>query len=590
VSKSSSVAGGNRLYFGDNLDWLPRLESNTVDLVYLDPPFNSNATYNILFRSPVAEDASSQIAAFDDTWTWENGAERALDYVRSLSLDTFVLLDALRRTFLKEGDVMAYLAMMAPRLLEMRRVMKPTATLYLHCDPSNSHYLKMLLDCVFEGQGYINEISWKRTTAKSDYAQGATHYPRVRDVLLVYRKDTSTAATFAQQFAAYDEAYIAKKYGLKDPDGRAYQLDNITGPGGAAKGNPSYEVMGVTRYWRYSRERMKDLISKGLIVQPRPGAVPRFKRYLDTMPGVTVSDDWGDISAINSQAKERLHYPTQKPLQLLERIIATSSNEGDLILDPFCGCGTAIHAAEKMGRRWIGIDVTYLAIQVIQDRFKTWLPNARYEVDGIPRDEHSGRKLASLDPYQFQLWAVGRVGGQPRGKGADRGIDGEIIFMRSARDYGRAIISVKAGKNINPDMVRALKGTVEREGAQMGVFVCLDAPSKEIRTEAATGGNIELPGGLRPRIQIVTLDNLLTGPNLGVITNLNTIQAAVAARAEGRKRPQRVPTPAEVRESPPFKYPIPGGKKKVQETLPMDEPLLVSPQPPSKSRRRRKSA
>ncbi|WFU53611.1 DNA methyltransferase [Bradyrhizobium pachyrhizi] len=586
----SNKTAGNRLYFGDNLDWLQRIEANTVDLVYLDPPFNSNATYNVLFRSPVAEDASSQITAFDDTWTWENGAERALDHVRTLSLDTFMLLDALRRTFLKEGDVMAYLAMMAPRLLEMRRVMKPTATLYLHCDPSNSHYLKMLLDCVFEGQGYINEISWKRTTAKSDYAQGATHYPRVRDVLLVYRKDASAQATFTQQFAAYDVAYIAKKYGLKDPDGRAYQLDNITGPGGAAKGNPSYEVMGVTRYWRYSREKMNDLISKGLIVQPRPGAVPRFKRYLDTMPGVTVSDDWGDISAINSQAKERLHYPTQKPLQLLERIIATSSKEGDLILDPFCGCGTAIHAAEKMGRRWIGIDVTYLAIQVIQDRFKTWLPNAEYEVDGIPRDELSGRKLAALDPYQFQLWAVGRCGGQPRGKGADRGIDGEIIFVRGAKDYGRAIVSVKAGKNVNPDMIRALKGTVEREGAQMGVFVCLDHPSKDMRTEAATGRNIELPGGIRPRIQIVTLEDLLAGPNLGIITNLNAVQVAVAAKAEGRKKPKRTPTAAEVRESPSFKYPIPGGKSKVQETLPMDEPLLVAPQPRSKTKRRRKSA
>jgi site-specific DNA-methyltransferase (adenine-specific) len=308
------------------------------------------------------------------------------------------------------------------------------------------------------------------------------------------------------------------------------------------------------------------------------------------MPGVTVSDDWGDISAINSQARERLHYPTQKPLQLLERIIATSSKEGDLILDPFCGCGTAIHAAEKMGRRWIGIDVTYLAIQVIQDRFKTWLPRAQYEVDGIPRDELSGRKLAALDPYQFQLWAVGRVGGQPRGKGADRGIDGEIIFLRGAKEYGRAIISVKAGKNLNPDMVRSLKGVVEREGAQMGVFVCLDPPSKDIRTEAATGRTIELPGGVRPRIQIVTLDDLLAGPNLGIITNLNTVQAAVAARAEDRKKPPRIPTPAEIRESPPFKYRIRGGKAKIQESLPMDEHLLVSPQPRSKNKRRRKSA
>lgn len=288
-----------------------------------------------------------------------------MDRTRELSLDTWKLLDALRRTFLGDGDVMAYLAMMAPRLLEMRRVMKPTATLYLHCDPNASHYLKILLDCVFEGQGYINEISWKRTSAKSDHAQGAVHYPRVRDVLLVYRKDAAHAPIYNQQFGPYDQEYISTKYRLRDEDGRPYQLTDITGPGGAAKGNPIYKVMGVTKYWRYSEKRMKELIAQGLIVQPSPGAVPRFKRYLDTMPGVTVSDDWDDIRPINSQAKERLHYPTQKPLQLLERIIATSSNEGDVVLDPFCGCGTAIHAAEKMGRRWIGIDITYLAIQVI---------------------------------------------------------------------------------------------------------------------------------------------------------------------------------------------------------------------------------
>lgn len=191
------------------------------------------------------------------------------------------------------------------------------------------------------------------------------------------------------------------------------------------------------------------------------------------------------------------------------------------------------------------------------------MPRAEYEIDGIPRDELAARKLASMKPYQFQLWAVGRVGGQPRGKGADKGIDGEVIFLRGAKSYGRGIISVKAGKNVNPDMVRALKGTVDREDAQMGIFVCLDKPTKDMRTEAATGRNIELPGGVRPRIQIVTLDDLLAGPNLGIVTNLNIIQAAAAARSEGRRKPARAPTPEEIREAPPFKYPIAGGKKKI---------------------------
>lgn len=582
----------NKLYFGDNLDWLPKIAEESVDLVYLDPPFNSNANYSVLFRSPVAEDASAQIQAFEDTWSWGNSAEAALDRVRELSLDTFKLLDALRRTFLGESDIMAYLAMMAPRLLELRRVMKPRATLYLHCDPNASHYLKILLDCVFEGPGFVNEISWKRTTAKADYVQGATHYPRVRDVLLVFRRDEKQIPIFHQQFAAYDENYLSSKYRYKDPDGRIYRLDNLTGPGGAAKGNAFYKVMGVERHWRYSREKMQDLIDRGLIVQTRPGAVPQFKRYLDTMPGVPVSDDWGDIRPINSQAKERLHYPTQKPLQLLERIIQTSSNEGDTVLDPFCGCGTTIHAAEKLGRHWIGIDITYLAIQVIEDRFKTWLPRAKYEIDGIPKDELAGRKLAALKPYQFQLWAVGRVGGRPRGKGADKGIDGEIIFMRGAKDYGRAIISVKAGKHVNPGMIRDLKGTVDREEADMGVFICLDTPSKEMKIEAATGKNIELPGGMRPKIQTVTLDDLLKGPNLGVVTNLNIIQATAAAKEKARKRPAKTPTPQEILESPSFKLPISGGRQKsAQHNLPIEEPLLV-PQPATrtKGRGRRKTA
>jgi hypothetical protein len=337
--------------------------------------------------------------------------------------------------------------------------------------------------------------------------------------------------------------------------------------------------MGVTRYWRYSREKMQALIDSDLVVQPRPGAVPRFKRYFNEKLGVPVSEDWNDISPINSQAKERIGYPTQKPLALLERIILTSSQKGDVILDPFCGCGTAIHAAERLGRSWIGIDITYLAIQVIQDRLSTWLRSASYDIVGVPEDEHDARVLGAQNPYQFQLWAVGRVGGQPRGRGADRGIDGEIIFLRGARDYGRAIVSVKAGQHVNPDMVRSLKGTVERENAEMGVFICLNPPTKEMRTEAATAKFIDLPGGKRPRVQIITVTDLIAGPNLGIVTGLNIIQAADAARS-GR-RLDRVRTPAELRKEPELPpMPLAGGRKRgIQESLPLDEPVLSRPRP-----------
>lgn len=575
----------NTLYFGDNLSILrDYVKDESVDLIYLDPPFNKNSRYNVLFKTPTGEQSGAQVRAFDDTWVWENGAETALDLVRLADVETFKLLNAMH-SFLGDSDVMAYIAMMAPRLLHLRRVLRAGGTICLHCDPTVSHYLKILMDGIFGPGQYINEISWKRTTAKADYVQGATHYPRVRDILLIYRRVGTGNIVFNQQFVDYDKSYLSTKYRYRDDDGRFYRLDNLTGPGGEAKGNPAYDVMGITRYWRYSRERMQELIDRGLVVQTRPGTVPQFKRYLEKMPGVPVSEAWEDIRPINSQAKERIGYPTQKPLKLLERVIETSSRRGDVVLDPFCGCGTAIHAAEKLGRQWIGIDITYLAIQVIQDRLSTWLRSAKYDIIGVPEDEHDARVLAAQNPYQFQLWAVGRVGGQPRGRGADRGIDGEIIFLRGVRDYGRAIISVKAGQNINPDMLRALKGTIDREQADMGVFICINPPTREMRTEAATAKLIELPGGKRPRVQIVTVTDLIAGPNLGIVTGLNIIQAAEAAR--GSRRQPRIPTPTELRlepELPPM--PIRGGRRRTQQPLPLNDPLLQAEPRQRRGRRR----
>lgn len=574
----------NTLFFGDNLDVMrERIADESVDLIYLDPPFNSKATYNIVYKSPIGADA--QRKAFEDTWRWEDGAEAAMEDVRRADVSTFRVLTALQG-FLGHSDVMAYLAMMTVRLLEMHRVLKSSGSIYLHCDPTASHYLKIVLDAVFGAENFVNEISWKRTTAKSDYRQGAKHFPRIRDIIFRYSK--SSNFTFNQPFAAYDEKYILTKYSNVDSDGRRYQLDNLTGPGGAAKGNAFYEVMGVERHWRYSKKRMEALIAEGRIIQPRPGAVPRYKRFLDEMPGTSVSDSWEDIRPVNSQAQERLGYPTQKPVALLERIIQASSNPGDVVLDPFCGCGTSIHAAERLGRHWIGIDVTYLAIQVIVDRIKTWLPGARYSIEGIPKDEHDARKLAEQDPYVFQEWAVGRVGGQPRGKGPDKGIDGEIAFIRGPGRYGHAIVSVKAGRHVGPDAVRVLKSVVDREGADMGVFICLNDPTQDMRTEAAAGGRIELPGGDRAKIQIVTVGELIRGPNLGILTELNAVTVTQAARAVQRKRPAKVRTPEELRKEPPLPpMAIKGGMKGAKQTnLPLDEPILTV-QKDTGSRRKR---
>jgi len=572
----------NKLYFGDNLEVLKGIPSNSVDLVYLDPPFNSKETYNVLYKSPVGGDA--QVRAFDDTWSWEDGASSALASLSVSDHDIFNVLHSMQR-FLGTSDMMAYLAMMSVRLVELRRVLKDGGTLYLHCDPTASHYLKIVLDAVFGSGSYINEINWRRTTAKADYKQGATHFPRVRDIILRYGKGRTVY--FDQPFRPYDEAYLTSKYNKVDDTGRRYRLDNLTGPGGAAKGNAHFELMGVVRHWRYSRENMDRLVTEGRIIQTRPGGVPQYKRYLDEMPGVPVSEDWDDIRPINSQARERLGYPTQKPVELLKRIIEASSRPKEVVLDPFCGCGTTIHAAEVTGRTWIGIDIAYQAIQVIEDRLSAWLPNATYELTGIPFDEQSARALAKQDPHTFQQWAVARCGGRPGGKGADRGIDGEIVFQRGRNEYGRAIVSVKGGKHISPAMVRELIAVVQREQADLGVFVCLDEPTRDMKSDAYSSGRIDLPGGSRSKIQIVTVADLIRGPDLGILTVLSTVGATVAAKAQARKKPERRPTPEQLRREPPLPpMPIRGGKKAADQVpLNLAEPLLSEPQP----KRRRKN-
>jgi len=504
----------NALYYGDNLDVLREcIASESVDLVYLDPPFNSNANYNVLFRSPTGSGSQAQIEAFDDTWHWGQEAEIAFDGVmRSGNTNAADLLRAMR-SFLGENDMMAYVAMMTIRMMELHRVLKSTGSIYLHCDPTASHYLKVLLDGVFGAENFINEISWKRTSAKSDFVQGATHFPRVRDVILRYARNIRARQVFHQSFGAYDEDYTKSKYPYSDPNGRRYGLWDMSGPGGAAKGNPIYDVLGVRRYWRYSEERMSELLAQGRVVQPSPGSVPRYKRYLDEMQGVPIGDAWDDISPINSQAQERLGYPTQKPVALLERIVSTSSNHGDVVLDPFCGCGTTIHAAQKLGRRWIGIDVTHLAISLIERRLKDAFPDIAFEVHGTPQDIDGARDLARRDKYQFQWWAISLIDAQPFGgkkKGADGGIDGLIYFRSDAKTTERAIVSVKGG-GVSVPMIRDLKGVLDREKAPIGVFLTLEPPTRPMEKEAASAGFYTLGERQYPRLQVITIEQALNG-------------------------------------------------------------------------------
>ena len=352
------------IWTGDNLDILRGLNSESVDLIYLDPPFNSNRNY----AAPVGSRAAG--AAFKDTWTLSDLDTAWMGLIADEQPAMYKVIETAGLTHGK--GMQSYLCMMSVRLLEMRRVLRETGSIYLHCDPTAGHYLKLLMDSVFGAGHFRSDISWKRSSAHSDTKQGRRQHGRIHDSLLFYSKEDSW--TWNPIYTEYDQDYVDQFYRHVEPEsGRKYRLDNLTGPGGAAKGNPQYEVMGVTRYWRYSKERMAELIKQGRVVQTKPGGVPQYKRYLDEMPGVPLQDQWIDISPIQARSKERIGYPTQKPLALLERIIAASSNPGDVVLDPFCGCATACVAAEKLGRRWVGIDISEKAVELVNMRLREFM-------------------------------------------------------------------------------------------------------------------------------------------------------------------------------------------------------------------------
>lgn len=554
----------NRLYYADNLEALrTHVADESVDLVYLDPPFNSHANYNILFKSPAGHGADSQIQAFEDSWHWNNAAEDSFEQVmRSGNPRAFDLLNAMRG-FLGENDMMAYLSMMAARLLELHRVLKPTGSLYLHCDPTASHYLKLLLDGVFGTAGYRSEISWKRSLAHNDARQGRRQYGNVRDSIFFYTK--SDVWTWNWQYTAYDDSYVDSAYRLKEPSGRRYRRDNLTAakPGGDVSyrwpvkrteggdwqadldeeyrdPQPGWEYRQVPpynrRFWAYSRENMRRFACEGRLAYAASG-MPEYKRYLDEMPGVPLQNAWHDIPPV--MGGESLGYPTQKPIALLERIIAVSSNEGDVVLDPFCGCGTAVLAAEKLGRRWIGIDVTHLAISLIERRMKDAFPEARFTVEGTPKDLASALDLARRDKYQFQWWAVSMVDAVPRDgkkKGADGGVDGVIYFKPDGRRTERALVSVKGGQSVGVQMIRDLHSAMEREKAPIGVFVTAAPPTAPMLREAAAVGRFTDDFDRSwPRLQILTLAELFQGRR-PAIPFPDPLVALRRARREERKR------------------------------------------------------
>lgn len=552
----------NKLYFGDNLAWLETFDPDSVDLIYLDPPFNSQATYNLLYRSPDGEAAQAQYQAFVDSWRWGHATDLALAKIMASGSSAAGIIASLHN-HMQKSDMMAYLVMMTARLIELHRVLKSTGSLYLHCDPSASHYLKIILDAVFGPSAFRNEIIWKRSHAHNDSKQGAKHFGRVTDTILFYAK--SKDAIWNTQYTEYDQTYASGMYKYTELDtGRRYGLFDLSGPGGAAKGNPEYEFLGVRRYWRFSREKMAALFSEGRIIQTKAGAVPRQKRYLDEMPGVQLQSLWDDLPILSNRSKESLGYQTQKPLSLLERIVRASSNPGDVVLDPFCGCGTAIEAAHALGRKWIGIDITALAIDVVERRLgrRGIRRNLDYKVEGVPLDLDGAERLWSEDEHQFQLWAITLVDGQPRDgakKGADKGIDGLIYYQDDSRTIGTAIISVKGGKNIHAKDIRDLIGAMNNARSKVGVFITLNKATSEMEKAAREAESVEAGGKLRPRVQIRTIKELLDGKKVDLPPVHDIISAAAAARRASKQKGPKQVSPKEIRESPSFKLPIVGG-------------------------------
>jgi site-specific DNA-methyltransferase (adenine-specific) len=539
----------NTLFYGDNLEILRQyIPDESIDLIYLDPPFNSSRNYNVLFKDESGIESEAQITAFDDTWHWNHIAEQTYHELVTQSPDHISKVVSALRDFIGTNQLMAYLVMMAARLAELHRVLKPTGSLYLHCDPTASHYLKIILDTIFGADQFRNEIIWKRSSAHSDTAQGKVlHMGRLHDIILFYTK--TDKATRNELYQPYNQEYVDTFYRYKDPDGRRYRLDNIAGPGGAAKGNPQYEFLGVTRYWRYSKERMQELYEQGRIVQTKPGNVPAYKRYLDEMPGVPLQDVWTDIQPIGAQAAERLGYPTQKPLTLLERIIQASSNPGDIVLDPFCGCATSIVAAQKLGRRWIGVDITHLAIALQKYRLEAMFPGIKFKVVGEPKDIGAAKQLAAEDRYQFQWWALSLIRARPVGsqegsregkKGSDKGIDGVIAFIDDNTGKAkRVLVQVKSG-HVNSSHIRDLAGTLKRESAAIGVFITLEEPSRDMKTEAVSAGFYHSPGWNKdyPRIQILTIDELLHGAEVKMPPQFGTFKQAQRVQQSESQQPE----------------------------------------------------
>jgi len=548
----------NTLFYGDNLAILSQhIGDATVDLCYLDPPFNSNRDYNVLFKEQSGKESPAQIKAFGDTWNWAGAAEAWADFPALCPVPKVIELMRGFHNTLGENDVMAYLVMMAPRLYHLWRVLKPTGSLYLHCDPTASHYLKLILDGIFGPKNYRNEISWQRTSAHNDSGR----YGRNHDIIFFCTR--SSSYTWNTQYEKQGDDYFKSHDWEKDGEGKLYRKRDLTAPSHGNSPSGQYEWKGLKppsgRMWSYTEANMLKLEAEGRIVHTKTG-MPRLKLYADELRGVPLQDTWAVPSLwLNSGSKERLGYPTQKPVALLERIINASSNPGDVVLDPFCGCGTAIVAAQKLGRNWLGIDVTPIATSLIQKRLYDMFEardlrllsaadkaNAAtfaraFRVEGLPTDEAGAKAMFEADHKKFEMWAVGLVPAIPQEKkGADGGVDGLAYFDVGDKDLTKAVVQVKGGKAGAPD-VQQLVGAMGKTGAALGFFVTLEKPTRNMLSEALSAGFYKAKTGVGrqvPAMQIRTVGELLEGRHfefpVTVGSNVSFKSAAQAAAAAGQ--------------------------------------------------------
>ena len=563
----------NKLYYGDNLPILREyIDDESVDLIYLDPPFNSNRSYNVLFRDESGLDSDAQILAFGDSWHWGPSAESTWHDLVSGPDDVATLMNALRQ-LLGENQMMAYLVMMCARLVELRRVLKPTGSLYLHCDDAASHYLKLMLDIIFGAQNFRNHIAWRRATAHND----PKRYGRIQDHILFYSRSDEFYWQGESNGTAKTDEELEEVYPSQDERGR-YRSADLTGPLHSAQpGSPSttpwrnYDVFAMGRCWsvpktgRYAEyierefipgyrsiegihDRLETLDTAGLIHHPKRGKWPGLKRYAAADRGVPPQDiilDPIGFTNFSSQRGEYLDYPTQKPLAQLEKLIKVSCPPGGVVLDPFCGCGTAVVAAQQLDRQWIGIDITHLSVAMMKARLHDECGGLRagvdYEVLGEPTTLQDARRLALDDRYQFQFWALSLVQAQPlnneRKKGADRGIDGVLSFVDGSgrrQRRRRILVQVKSGGVSSRD-IRDLRGTVEREDAALGVFITLESPTGPMEREAVSAGFFEPESwsGRHPRLQILTIEALLDGAQVNMPLMRNTPRIAEDEMTQG---------------------------------------------------------